>query len=177
MSLYNDLATVLTPYANKINALNESLSAITSTKIGIYCKTGYIGSAGYATDAKRCQTTNFLPEKTLTVSCPDSYLVYLAAYNKSTGKFVGYYTTDNTLATSPINKQRFFDLAFIKKTLSGYNWRVTIQTSENANISSAIYPITVVYIDIDSDIQRIDEDIGSLKLTEQQKTALIGLLE
>ena len=31
--------------------------------------------------------------------------------------------------------------------------------------------------DIDSDIQRIDEDIGSLKLTEQQKTALIGLLE
>ncbi len=31
--------------------------------------------------------------------------------------------------------------------------------------------------DIDSDIQRIDEDIGSLKLTEQQKTALIGLPE
>jgi len=31
--------------------------------------------------------------------------------------------------------------------------------------------------DIDSDIQRIDEDIGSLKLTEQQKAALIGLLE
>ena len=31
--------------------------------------------------------------------------------------------------------------------------------------------------DLDSDIQRIDEDIGSLKLTEQQKTALIDLLE
>lgn len=150
MSLYNDLTTVLTPYANKINALNESLSAIVSTKTGVYCKTGYIGSAGYATDAKRCQATDFLPEKTLTVSCPDSYLVYLAAYNKSTGKFVGYYTTDNTLATSPINKQRFFDLASIKKTFSGYDWRVTIQTSENTNISSAIYPITVVCIDMDS---------------------------
>ena len=31
--------------------------------------------------------------------------------------------------------------------------------------------------DIDSDIQRIDENIGSLKLTEQQKMALIRLLE
>lgn len=31
--------------------------------------------------------------------------------------------------------------------------------------------------DIDSDIQRIDEDIGDLKLTEQQKATLIGLLE
>lgn len=31
--------------------------------------------------------------------------------------------------------------------------------------------------DIDSDIQRIDENIGSLKLTEQQKTMLINLLE
>ena len=31
--------------------------------------------------------------------------------------------------------------------------------------------------DIDSDMQRIDEDIGSLKLTESQKTALINLLE
>ena len=31
--------------------------------------------------------------------------------------------------------------------------------------------------DIDSDIQRIDKDIDSLKLTEQQKTALVGLLE
>ena len=30
--------------------------------------------------------------------------------------------------------------------------------------------------DIDSDIQRIDEDIGSLKLTEQQKAALVDLL-
>lgn len=125
----------------------EAISAITSTKTGIYCKTGYIGSNGYATDAKRCQTTNFMPEKTLTVSCPDSYLVYLAAYNKSTGKFVGYYTTDNTLAASPINKQRFFDLASIKKTFSGYDWRVTIQTSDNQDITSDIYPITIVYIE------------------------------
>ena len=57
-------------------------------------------------------------------------------------------------------------------TVSGL--QITVQSKADVQ---TVMALSDAVQDIDSDIQRIDEDIGSLKLTEQQKTALIGLLE
>lgn len=127
---------------------------LVETKTGLYCLRSYIGSSGYTnSDKKRCQTTNFIPASTISASCTDEYLIYLAAYNED-GTFAGYYTTAGELGTSPIDKQTSFDIKSIMSAIPGYRWRITIQTTSGTDdISSGVYPITISY-QKDSEVQQ-----------------------
>ena len=96
-----------------------------------------------------------------------------------TARINGLDSDVGTLRTSVQGKADTATVSALADAVNGLDDDVQgLQTAVQAKAdTSTVTALSDAVQDIDSDIQRIDENIGSLKLTEQQKMALIRLLE